>query len=108
MQTDAMSIWIMIVLSGIVTFLIRFALIQLMGSNLNDRTKELLSFIPPAVLSALVCYSLFDNGIRSVALNNPKLWAAAVALMAALRFKNVIITILMGISCLWIFNYLLM
>ncbi|MBN2231684.1 MAG: AzlD domain-containing protein [Deltaproteobacteria bacterium] len=107
METDAAAVWLMIVLGGVVTFLIRFVPLQLMGRNLNDRTREIMSFVPPAVLSALVANSLFDHGIRSLSPHNQKLWAALAALLVGLRFKNVIVTIVTGMVCLWLLNFLL-
>lgn len=104
MQNSSSYIWTAIILSGVVTFLIRFVLIQYMGKQISPKLNEILSFVPPAVLSALTFHGLFENGINSVYLSNPKIWAALFALIIVIRFKNVIATIIAGMSVLWLTN----
>lgn len=105
MQIDQTTyLWLTIVLCGIVTFLIRFIMIQLLGKKINPKLNEILSFVPPAVLSTLTFHEIFNEGITSVYITNPKIWAALFALVVVLRFKNIIATIMAGMSVLWITN----
>ncbi len=99
-------LWLAIVLSGVLTFLIRFFFIQISHNTLSEKTKELLSFIPPTVLSALVFGSIFKNGLSSVTPANPYLWASIAAGIVAIKFKNVLLTIITGMTFIWIWNYM--
>jgi branched-subunit amino acid transport protein len=78
-----------------------------MKSDIGDGLKELLSFIPPAVLSALVFYGVFDKGTDSLFFSNPKIWAAVIALIVALKFKNMLLTIFSGMAIIWLLKFYL-
>lgn len=107
MQIDQSTyIWGTILLCGIVTFLIRVVMIQFLGKQINPKLSDILSFVPPAVLSAITFHGIFDDGVASVYLSNPKIWASIFALIIVIRFKNVVATILAGMSFLWLTHLL--
>ncbi len=99
-------LWAVIILSGIATFIIRFFFIQIKQAPLSGKVKELFSFIPPAVLSALVFGSVFENGLSSLTPRNPYLWASILAGITAVTSKNVLLTISTGMIFIWGWNYL--
>lgn len=101
---NSTHLWIVIIASGTVTFIIRFFFIQLGQNSLPTRWKELLSFIPPTVLSALVSGSIFKNGLTSVTAGNTYLWAALAGLIVAVKFQNTLLTITTGMSFIWLWN----
>jgi branched-subunit amino acid transport protein len=76
-----------------------------MKGQIRDEIKEFLSFIPPAVLSALVFYGIFDKGLDSLYLSNIKIYAGIVAFFVALKFKNMLLTIISGMAIIWIMNF---
>jgi branched-subunit amino acid transport protein len=100
-----LKVWIIILISGLITFLIRYFFIQFLKNNVNENLKEFLSFIPPAVLTALVFYGVFDKGIDSLYLSNYRIWAIIVAFFVAWKFKNVLFTIISGMGIIWFFNW---
>ncbi len=106
MQIDYIKVWTVVILSGLITFLIRYFFIQFLKDNLNENLREFLSFIPPAVLSALVFYGVFDKGINSLYLSNYRIWAMVVAFFISWKFKNMLLTIIGGMSIIWFFNWL--
>jgi branched-subunit amino acid transport protein len=89
---------------GLVTFLIRLSFIAF-GHHLPDdpRIEALLRYVPPAILGALIAPEIFMIGgnLTSVP-DNPRLWAALVALLVARLTRSVLATIAAGMAALWV------
>ncbi len=88
---------------GAVTFLIRLSFIAF-GHHLPDdpRLTSFLRYVPPAILGALIAPEIFAvNGTPGFDLNNPRLWAALIAVFTAWRTRNVLATIGTGMLALW-------
>ena len=104
-----MNIWIVMVLGGLATFGIRYSFIYLFGRfEIPARVKEALRFVPPAVLAAIVFPEVL---IRSdqllISISNERLLAGIAAALVAWFTKNIILTLLAGMSALLILQYLL-
>jgi branched-subunit amino acid transport protein len=101
---DLTHYWATIAVLGIGTFLLRLSFIQAM-----DRCKpppvvnRLLRFIPAAVLPAIVAPALFLEGSRlNLSWGNARLMAAALATVIAWRYRNMFLTIVVGMVALWV------
>ncbi len=83
----------------IVTFLPRFLpLLFLDNKKLPDKAVRWLSFIPAAVLSALLAPAiLIKNGSLSLSLNNISLLAFIPTLITAYKTKNIFYTVSGGL-----------
>jgi len=99
-----MNLWLTIVGAGIITFAIRLSLIALMGRvEVPPLVHQALRFVPPAVLSAIIFPELLlRNGVFDVSPGNTRLLAGVLAALVAWRTQNVLLTIGVGISALWI------
>jgi branched-subunit amino acid transport protein len=89
---------------GLVTFLIRLSFIAF-GHHLPDdpRISAVLRFVPPPILGALIAPEIFMVGSNlSIARDNPRLWAALVALLIARLTRSVLATIAAGMAALWV------
>lgn len=107
MGTDSSTLWPIIVMIGVGTFLIRFSFIWLLGRNkVHPRLQRLLQFVPPAVLSALVMPSFFFPQQSEFSFENYRMWAGVFAALVAWRTKNVLLTIASGLIALWILSLL--
>lgn len=91
-----------------VTFGIRYLLFAV-----QDRLKMLpiiknsLKFIPPAVLAAItVPIVLMPRGYLDISWSNPYLFASILAIIAGIASKNLLITIFLGISGFFLFQWL--
>ena len=88
---------------GLVTFLIRLSFIAF-GHHLPDdpRISAVLRYVPPAILGALIAPEIFmgTNGLLLTP-DNPRLWAALVALLVARLTRSVLATIAAGMLALW-------
>lgn len=97
-----MTIWIVMILGGLITFGMRFSFIYLFGRfELPQTMRRALHYVPPAVLSAIVFPELFlRNDQLDVSLTNHRLLAGLIAILIARMTKNTLITILAGMIVL--------
>jgi branched-subunit amino acid transport protein len=104
-----MSLWLVILVAGLVTFATRLSFIFLLDRiTVPDWFRRGLRFVPVAVLSAIILPELTSpNGSLFISWRNPQLLAGMVAILVAWRTRNVILTILAGMAALLIFQALL-
>ena len=101
--------WLAIILCGFFTFLIRFIpLSDIVPKKLSLNIEALFKYIPLVVLTPIIF-----NGLSVIENNNIfiyenfKLYSAVIAVCAAVVFKNVLITISLGmLSFLLMSNFL--
>jgi len=96
------SLWLTMVLAGLLTFAIRASFIVLLGRfAVPDWFRRALRFVPAAVLSAIIVPGLFDRaGAMDFSVRNPQIWAGILAIAVAWRTKNVLLTIAAGMAAL--------
>ncbi|GAB2901608.1 hypothetical protein GCM10027046_33310 [Uliginosibacterium flavum] len=88
---------------GLLTFATR-AIFLLGGErfSLGPNFRAMLVYVPPAVLAALIAPEIFvRNGDLILSVENPRLWAALVAVLVALITRSVLATIALGLAVLW-------
>jgi len=95
-------VWAMIFGAAAITFLLRFSFLgTLKPDAIPPRVRELLRFVPPAVLAAIVVPALaLRDGSVQLAVSNPRPAAALVALIVAWLTRSVIWTIAAGMAAL--------
>ena len=99
-----MTLWIVIILMGLVTYGLRLSMIALMGRlEVPPLVSRGLRFVPPAVLSALILPELVQpSGALNLSLGNLRLVAGALAIVVAWRTRNVLLTVGLGMAGLWL------
>ena len=104
-----MNIWLVMLLGGLITFTIRFSFIYLFGKfHVPGTVRRALHYVPPAVLSAIVFPELFlQDGTLDLSLSNVRLLAGLVAIVVAWYSKNTLLTILVGMLALILFQWIL-
>lgn len=94
------EIWLILVVAGLLTYLIRLTFIALLGKwTPPSWLNRALRFVPPAVLTAIIFPELLIRG-EAFSPVNPRLLAGVVAAWIAWRTKNVILTIAAGMAVL--------
>lgn len=103
-----MSIWISIIIAGIINYLTRLSSVLLIKpEKLSDNTKIILSFVPSAVFPAIIFPAVFLNDTNTlVEFNNPKIIGFIVAVIIGYISKNIITTIIAGLVSYWIVIFL--
>ena len=68
----------------------------------NDRTREILSYVPSAIFPAIIFPAIFlDNSGDFQLENNPKIMAAIIAMLIGIVSQNIIATIISGLASYW-------
>jgi branched-subunit amino acid transport protein len=102
------NIWLVMLLGGLITFLIRFSLIYLFGRfKIPETLGQALRYVPPAVLSAIIFPELFfQDGTLNLSFENTRLLAGLIAILIAWISKNTLITIIAGMIALFLLQFL--
>ena len=98
-----MSDWALIIYCGIITFLTRFSMIAILKKEMfNNRVREVLSYVPSAIFPAIIFPAIFldDLGVFQFE-DNPKILAAAIAMIIGILSRNIIATIISGLASYW-------
>ena len=100
-------IWMVMILCGLLTFSMRFAMFSdLAPKQLPGWLEEALSFVPVAVLTAIIVPAVIISPEGGLMLaGNLKLPAALVAVTAALVTRSVMAAIASGLGSLWVLEY---
>jgi branched-subunit amino acid transport protein len=109
MSSTPLTLGLIILSMGVVTYAIRLSLIMLLGRvEVPPFVQRALRFVPPAVLSAIIFPEILrPGGTLNLSLGNPRLLAGALAALVAWRFKNVLLAIALGMLALWILQAVL-
>ena len=96
--------WLSIIAAGIITYFTRMTMIALVSRDmLGDRIKAVLSYVPSAVFPAIIFPAIFINDYGNfIEMNDPKIFAAIIAIIVGYFSRNVNATILSGLISYWI------
>ena len=102
--------WISIIISGIVTYFSRMAMIALIDRDmLGTKVKDVLNYVPAAVFPAIIFPGVFFNDFGSlVQITDPKIYGALIALIVGFYSKNVIATIVSGLLSYWFIIFIIL
>jgi branched-subunit amino acid transport protein len=103
-----MSIWLVMLAAGLITYTIRLSFIYLFGKfQVPGLVQRSLRFVPPAVLSAILVPELFmRSGHLDISLANTRLLAGLAAIAVGAWKKNTLLTIVTGMAVLLVLEYL--
>ena len=104
-----MSDWALIIYCGLITYLTRFSMIALLKKEMfNDRTREILSYVPSAIFPAIIFPAIFLNNSGFIQLDdNPKILASIIAMIIGILSKNILATIFSGLFSYWTIIFIL-
>ena len=96
--------WLSIIIAGIITYFTRMTMVALVDRDLlGEKVKAVLAYVPSAVFPAIIFPGIFINDYGGfIQVNDPKIFAAIVAIVVGYFSKNVIATILSGLFSYWI------
>ena len=96
--------WLSIIIAGLLTYFTRMTMIALVSREmLGERIKEVLAYVPSAVFPAIIFPAIFINDYGTfVEINDPKIFAAIIAIIVGYFSKNIILTILSGLISYWL------
>lgn len=99
--------WANIALLAVGTFAIRYSLISLSSRvNIPDRTRELFSYIPAAILPALVAPMVFfHNGTVEWVGGKERALVLGLTIVTCALTKSTLATILFGLAALYLVKF---
>ena len=102
------SLWVVLLVSGVVTFLIRLSFIALLGHRQPPEwLRRGLRLIPPAVLTAIIVPEvLLPGGTPDFSPLNPRLWGALAAGWIAWKTKSPVLTVLAGMGVFYLARWI--
>ena len=104
---DSIMLWGLILTCGLFTFLTRFLpLAGLLPERLPPVIERAMHYVPIAVLTPIIIYSVFLHTEEVALFNNMRIPAALLALVATVVTGRVIVTIVAGLASLWALEYL--
>lgn len=109
MRPSSPYIWPLILVIGAGTYALRLSFIQLLSRARESRRFErILRFVPAAVMSALVLPALFlEEATAAASPAWARLVAGAIAALVAWWSRSVLLTLVSGMSALWILQEVL-
>ncbi len=104
-----MTLWLMMLVIGAITYAIRLSCIGLLGQrDMPALLLKALRFVPIAVLPAIILPQLFlRNNTLALSIQNPRWIAGILAGIVAWRTRNVLLTIAVGMVALWVLQFAL-
>ena len=95
--------WSLIIYCGLITFFSRYLMIAILKKEMfTDRIREVLSYVPSAIFPAIIFPAIFLDVTGDILIeNNPKIFAAIIAMIIGLVSKNVLATIFSGLISYW-------
>jgi len=74
----------------------------------TDRIREVLSYVPSAIFPAIIFPAIFLDDVGSFDFeNNPKIFAAIIAMLTGIVSKNIITTICSGLISYWLLIFII-
>lgn len=94
--------------AGLATYFTRFPMMLLSNNKeISPKLSQFMSFIAPAVLTALIVPAIFlKEGKFAVSLNNPYIIASGITVLVAYVTKKMLITVLTGICTVAMLMYM--
>ena len=101
--------WSLIIYCGIITFFSRYLMIAILKKEMfTDRIREVLSYVPSAIFPAIIFPAIFLDVTGDILIeNNPKIFAAIIAIIIGLVSKNVLATIFSGLISYWLLIFVI-
>lgn len=99
-----MDLALLIAGMAVVTFAIRYSMIAILGRwDIPPSVQRALRFVPIAAFAALIASELVARDrISMVGLDLARVFASSAAIFVALLTRNMLLTITIGMSALWI------
>ena len=101
--------WSLIIYCGIITFFSRYLMIAILKKEMfTDRIRDVLLYVPSAIFPAIIFPAIFLDVTGDILIeNNPKIFAAIIAMIIGLVSKNVLATIFSGLISYWFFIFII-
>ena len=96
--------WTSIFIAGFITYLTRMAMITLIDKNVfNENFRKILAYVPSVVFPSIIFPGVLLNDYGMlVTITDPKIYGALTAIFVGYFSRNVILTIISGLTSYWL------
>lgn len=102
-----LELWTTLLGMTLIAFALRYGpLVMLERFQPPPNLQQALRYVPAATLAGLVFPALLAPGGQwAIGFDNERLLAGLVAALAAWRFRNILLTLLVGMGALWLLQW---
>ena len=95
--------WTSIFIAGLITYFTRMSMVTLIDKDIfNENFRKILNYVPSVVFPSIIFPGvLLDDYGTLVASTDPKIYGALTAIIIGYFSRNVILTIISGLSSYW-------
>ena len=95
--------WTSIFIAGLITYFTRMSMITLIDKDIfSENFRKILNYVPSVVFPSIIFPGvLLDDYGTLVAITDPKIYGALTAITIGFFSRNVILTIISGLSSYW-------
>ena len=101
--------WTSIFIAGLITYFTRMSMVTLIDKDIfSENFRKILNYVPSVVFPSIIFPGILldDYGIL-VAITDPKIYGALIAIIIGYFSRNVILTIISGLASYWFLIFLL-
>mgnify|MGYP001166551148 FL=1 len=101
--------WTSIFIAGLITYFTRMGMVTLIDKDIfNENFRKILNYVPSVVFPSIIFPGvLLDDYGSFVIITDPKIYGALTAITVGYFSRNVILTIISGLSSYWLLIFVL-
>ena len=95
--------WTSIFIAGLITYFTRMSMVTLIDKNVfNENFRKILDYVPSVVFPSIIFPGVLLNDYGTlVTITDPKIYGALTAIFVGYFSRNVILTIISGLTSYW-------
>ena len=95
--------WTSIFIAGLITYFTRMGMVSLIDKDIfNENFRKILNYVPSVVFPSIIFPGVLFNDYGSlIGIADPKIYGALTAIIVGYYSKNVILTIISGLTSYW-------
>ena len=101
--------WTSIFIAGLITYFTRMSMVTLIDKDIfNENFRKILNYVPSVVFPSIIFPGiLLDDYGTLVVITDPKIYGALTAIIIGYFSRNVILTIISGLTSYWFLIFVL-
>ena len=95
--------WTSIFIAGLITYFTRMSMVTLIDKDIfSENFRKILNYVPSVVFPSIIFPGiLLDDYGSLVTIADPKIYGALIAIIVGYFSRNVILTIISGLTSYW-------
>ena len=100
--------WTSIFIAGFITYFTRMGMVTLIDKDIfSEKFRKILNYVPSVVFPSIIFPGiLLDDYGTLVSITDPKIYGALIAIFVGYFSRNVIFTIISGLTSYWLLIFI--